>query len=449
MLFQIEQIVEHIHQRFGFAALAGGLELQHGQLHHFLHQALGNHVYAFGFSGRKPFQVARHFVLADLLQRVFELVDGGRNSHLARPVVEIHQSLGNDAAHVRHGGNAFLQGFVGAAPDLVNVIQHHARNVAHAAFHAARHGQVNEKPVRLDAPLPHGFLCDECFGRGNRTDDHIVAVHLRLRFRKGQHLHFQRSGQLFGFGVGAVGKRHVKLLFPGQVAAHVGSYFAQAHHQHFRVLQGGGQVFEQFGGGVGNRGGPVAEGGFLHHAFVGKENGVHEPVQKRPGHVQISRPLVGVFGLRGDLQVADHLRMQPQRYLKQAADGFGVRGEGLEERTVRANVHAFLDADQFYDGFGLVFGGGVVDFGAVAGREHQHFGNVQYFPALRQQVFAALLIQRNPFPDFNRGGLVRNADGLEMLVHSMALGILIVPQNYHRKIQSGNDCPVLRLARLI
>src|SRR5690606_12575243 len=125
-----------------------------------------------------------------------------------------------------------------------------------------------------------------------------------------------------------------------EVAYYVLADFADAEYQYSCLLTGG-EVVHHFRSGVRQRGRAIAKYSLLHDPLVCEENGMHQPVKKRAGHVYIRAPLIGVFDLATHLKVSHNLRIQADGHLKKVTDGL-VPGK-RNEMTLNIVRNAFYD----------------------------------------------------------------------------------------------------------
>ncbi len=102
----------------------------------------------------------------------------------------------------------------------------------------------------------------------------------------------------------------------------------------------------------------------LHDAFVYEEDGVHEPVQKGASHVLVSAPLVSILYLPGDLEVANNLGIQANRYFKEVL--YGLQVLQRSEMLLETGFKAFDKGESAEDLGRKVRFGIIVNLGAVA-----------------------------------------------------------------------------------
>ena len=153
--------------------------------------------------------------------------------------------------------------------------------------------------------------------------------------------------------------------------------------------------------------------------LAGRKRRREQPVGERTGRVLGQRRLVGTLDLALHLGLADDHRIEARDDPVQVACGLAVavrvdrRGQlgRADPRLPRQHrQHPALGLDRVTDD--------EVELGPVAGRDRDRLVNVGGGAQLAHELRRPCLRQRQPLPDLDRGGLVRDPDR-QQLAHAI------------------------------
>ena len=199
----------------------------------------------------------------------------------------------------------------------------------------------------------------------------------------------------------------------GQLAVLSGPY-----HQHAPGLEIAQRIAGEIDGDRRHRHARASERGLRAHPLAGAERVAEEPVRDRPRGALDERQLVRALHLPLDLGLADDHRVEPGRDREQVTHGVGAaeRVEAAEQLgRPDARLARQLGERQVLGLHGV--GGDQVELGAVAGRDGHGLVDLRPRRQVPQDPRGAALRKRQPLAQRHGGGLVRDAESEQRVVH--------------------------------
>src|SRR5690606_2141686 len=320
--FQVEQIVQQFRNGLRVATPAGCLKMKYRILQYLLHERPAHFVETGCLSRRGILEITRQFFPANLFEGILKLLNGGANDHLPGPILKLVQRFPNNFLHSRDGRLATVYRLLRLLRNLIQVVKYHAWDVLQRRVNTPRHREIDKELMRHQVASQQ-VRGDEGTGSRYGTYNDVCLAYLLGQHVKTSVTEAALLSELAGPLWGTIEYRNLLRIqiLVYKIANDILADFSDAKHEYLRPTVSTRELLYHFCSCVGKRCGTIAEGRFLHHALVGEEDGVHQPVEKRSGHIHISAPLVGALHLSAHLNVANDLGVQAYRHVEQVPNG--------------------------------------------------------------------------------------------------------------------------------
>src|SRR5690606_39024130 len=222
------------------------------------------------------------------------------------------------------------------------------------------------------------------------------------------------AGQVLGVGEGAVGDQQPLHLRLGEVPRDQFDGLAGADQEHGGIVRSGEAVQRQAHGGGGDRHRVDADPGVGARTLGRGEGLLEQAVELAAQGAGAARRGPGLLHLAEDLRFAQHQRVEAGGDPEQVADRLGVLVpvEIGAQVAAQAGVVGRVGGQPGSQRAAVVLGGRV-QLGAVAGRQQHHLMYPRQLAQRRQGRRQRVFGKGHPFAQFDRRGLVVEADGDE------------------------------------